>query len=103
MISTEELRSALMEPVSLIVETVKSVLEKTPPELSSDIIERGILMTGGGSLIDGLDRLIEENTGIKVRVAENSVEAVVMGTGEVLNYIDKLDNNISGREIELIN
>lgn len=103
MISTEELRSALMEPVSLIVETVKSVLEKTPPELSSDIIERGILMTGGGSLIDGLDRLIEENTGIKVRIAENSVEAVVIGTGEVLNYIDKLDNNISSREIELIN
>lgn len=102
-ISTEELRDALMEPVSLIVETVKSVLEKTPPELSADIIEKGILMTGGGALIDGLDRLIEKNTGIKVRIAENTVEAVAIGTGEVLNYVGKLDNNFSGREIELIN
>ena len=102
-ISTEELRGALIEPVSLIVETVKSVLEKTPPELSADIIEKGILMTGGGALIDGLDRLIEENTGIKVRIAENSVEAVAIGTGEVLNYVSKLDNDFSSREIQLIN
>ena len=102
-ISTEELRDALMEPVSLLVETVKSVLEKTPPELSADIIEKGILMTGGGALIDGLDRLIEKNTGIKVRIAENTVEAVAIGTGEVLNYVGKLDNDFSGREIELIN
>ena len=102
-ISTEELRGALMEPVSLIVETVKSVLEKTPPELSADIIEKGILMTGGGALIDGLDKLIEANTGITVRVAENSVEAVAIGTGEVLNYVSKLDNDFSSREIQLIN
>ena len=102
-ISTEELRGALMEPVSLIVESVKSVLEKTPPELSADIIEKGILMTGGGALIDGLDRLIEENTGITVRIAENSVEAVAIGTGEVLNYVSKLDNDFSSREIQLIN
>ena len=91
-----------MESVSLIVDTVKLVLEKTPPELSADIIEKGILMTGGGSLIDGLDRLIEESTGIKVRIAENSVEAVAMGTGEVLNYVNKLDNDSNG-EIQLIN
>ena len=102
-ISTEELRGALMESVSLIVESVKSVLEKTPPELSADIIEKGILMTGGGALIDGLDRLIEENTGITVRIAENSVEAVAIGTGEVLNYVSKLDNDFSSREIQLIN
>ena len=81
-ISTEELRGALMEPVSLIVESVKSVLEKTPPELSADIIEKGILMTGGGALIDGLDKLIEENTGITVKIAEDPVEAVAIGTGE---------------------
>ena len=92
-----------MESVSLIVESVKSVLEKTPPELSADIIEKGILMTGGGALIDGLDRLIEENTGITVRIAENSVEAVAIGTGEVLNYVSKLDNDFSSREIQLIN
>lgn len=101
-ISTEELREALLEPVSLIVESVKSVLEKTPPELSADIIEKGILMTGGGALIDGLDKLIEVNTGISVRVADNSIEAVAIGTGEVLNYVDKMDNNISKKEISLI-
>ena len=102
-ISTEELREALMEPVSLIVDSVKSVLEKTPPELSADIIEKGILMTGGGALIDGLDKLIEENTGISVKIAEDSVEAVAIGTGEVLSYVNKLDNDFSSREIELIN
>ena len=102
-ISTEELREALMEPVSAIVETVKSVLEKTPPELSADIIEKGILMTGGGSLIDGLDKLIEANTGITVKIAENSVEAVAVGTGEVLNYVSKLDNDFPKWEIQLIN
>ena len=94
-ISTEELREALMEPVSLIVDSVKSVLEKTPPELSADIIEKGILMTGGGALIDGLDKLIEENTGISVKIAEDSVEAVAIGTGEVLSYVNKLDNDFS--------
>ena len=102
-ISTEELREALMEPVSLIVDSVKSVLEKTPPELSADIIEKGILMTGGGALIDGLDKLIEENTGISVKIAEDSVEAVAIGTGEVLSYVSKLDNDFSSREIQLIN
>ena len=86
----------------MIVESVKSVLEKTPPELAADIIEKGILMTGGGSLIDGLDKLIEENTGINVSIASNTVEAVAMGTGEVLKYADKLDNNISNKEITLI-
>ena len=60
-------------------------------------------MTGGGALIDGLDKLIEANTGITVRVAENSVEAVAIGTGEVLNYVSKLDNDFSSREIQLIN
>ena len=92
-----------MEPVSLIVDSVKSVLEKTPPELSADIIEKGILMTGGGALIDGLDKLIEENTGISVKIAEDSVEAVAIGTGEVLSYVSKLDNDFSSREIQLIN
>lgn len=101
-IATEELREALLEPVSIIIEGVKSVLEKTPPELSADIIERGILMTGGGSLLDGFDKLIEANTGINVNIADNSVEAVALGTGQVLNYIDKLDNKHTSGEISLI-
>ncbi|MCD2501507.1 rod shape-determining protein [Clostridium sp. NSJ-145] len=101
-ISTEEVREALAEPVSVIVEGVKSILEKTPPELAADIIEKGILMTGGGSLLYGLNKLIEENTGVTVEIAHNSVEAVAEGTGQVLSYIDKLDSDIFGSEINLI-
>ena len=101
-ISTEEVREALAEPVSVIVEGVKSILEKTPPELAADIIEKGILMTGGGSLLYGLNKLIEENTGVTVEIAHNSVEAVAEGTGQVLSYIDKLGSDIFGSEINLI-
>ena len=104
-ITSEEIREALEEPVGLIVDGVKSILEKTPPELAADIIEKGIIMTGGGSLLYGLDKRIEERTGIKVlnvKIAENSVEAVVEGTGEVLNYINKLQFDDSGNEISLI-
>ena len=101
-ITSEEIREALEEPVSLIVDGVKSILDKTPPELASDIIEKGILMTGGGSLLYGLDKLIEHSTGLNVNIAENSVEAVVEGTGQVLNYIDKLQFDYSGNEISLI-
>ncbi len=101
-ITSEEIREALEEPVGLIVDGVKSILEKTPPELAADIIEKGIIMTGGGSLLYGLDKLIEVNTGLNVKIAENSVEAVVEGTGEVLNYINKLQFDDSGNEISLI-
>ena len=101
-ITSEEIREALEEPVGLIVDGVKSILEKTPPELAADIIEKGIIMTGGGSLLYGLDKLIEVSTGLNVKIAENSVEAVVEGTGEVLNYINKLQFDDSGNEISLI-
>lgn len=101
-ITSEEIREALEEPVGLIVDGVKSILEKTPPELAADIIEKGIIMTGGGSLLYGLEKLIEVSTGLNVKIAENSVEAVVEGTGEVLNYINKLQFDDSGNEISLI-
>lgn len=101
-ITSEEIREALEEPVGLIVDGVKSILEKTPPELAADIIEKGIIMTGGGSLLYGLDKLIEVSTGLNVKIAENSVEAVVEGTGEVLNYINKLQFDDSGNEVSLI-
>ncbi|MDU5109714.1 MAG: rod shape-determining protein MreB [Clostridium sp.] len=101
-ISSKEINEALKESVTLIVESVKSVLEKTPPELASDIIEKGILMTGGGSLLNGLDKLIEHETGVSVEVANNSIEAVAEGTGKVLGYIDKLDGNLSDNEIALV-
>lgn len=101
-VNTEEIREALLESVTLIVDCVKAVLERTPPELAADIIEKGIIMTGGGSLLDGLDKLIEAETGVEVRVANNSVEAVAEGIGQVLGYLDKLDSSLEGSEISLI-
>ena len=101
-ITEEQVREALKEPVYAIIESIKTTLEKTPPELAADIIEKGIIMTGGGSLLYGLDKLIEVNTGLNVKIAENSVEAVVEGTGQVLNYINKLQFDDSGNEISLI-
>lgn len=83
-ISSEEIREALSETTAQIVEAVHSVLEKTPPELAADIVERGIVMTGGGSLLDGLEELIEEKTGINTVVAENPITAVAVGTEQYL-------------------
>lgn len=102
MISSEEINEALRESVSLIVDNVKLVLEKTPPELAADIIEKGIVMTGGGALLNGLDKLIEHETGVSADVAFNSVEAVAEGTGQVLSYLDKVDIDFSDRQINLI-
>ena len=101
-LTSAEITKALKEPVRLIVESVKSVLEKTPPEISADIMDKGILMTGGGSLLYGLDKLIESETGVTVNVAENSIEAVAEGTGAVLAYIDKLDKVVNDQEIVLV-
>ncbi|WP_315081630.1 rod shape-determining protein [uncultured Clostridium sp.] len=101
-ISTEEIREALEESVESIVDVVKTVLERTPPELAADIIEKGILMTGGGSLLYGLDKLIEFRTGVEVTVAENAIECVAEGTGAVLGQLDKLDSELNSQEIVLI-
>jgi rod shape-determining protein MreB len=79
-ISSVEVREALADTVSSIVDTIRSTLEKTPPELASDIVERGIMLTGGGGLLSGLDRLISQETGIPVQVAENPLDCVVQGT-----------------------
>jgi rod shape-determining protein MreB len=79
-ISSVEVREALADTVSSIVDTIRSTLEKTPPELASDIVERGIMLTGGGALLSGLDRLISQETGIPVQVAENPLDCVVQGT-----------------------
>lgn len=101
-ISTEELRQSLEDSVNTIVENVKVVLENTPPELSADIIEGGILMTGGGSLLDGLDKLIESETGIKVTVVEDAVECVAEGTGKVLNSLNKVELSDSNEIVLLL-
>ena len=89
-ISSSEILQALDEYAEQIVITTLSVLEKTPPELAADISERGIIMTGGGSLLYGLDKRIEERTGIKVIVAEEALSCVAEGTGKALTSIDLL-------------
>lgn len=89
-ISSEEIREALAEPVRQIAEKLCSVLEETPPELSSDVIERGITLTGGGALLRGLDRLLQSVTDINVRVAENALNCVAIGTGRALEDLEAI-------------
>ncbi|MBI5186905.1 MAG: rod shape-determining protein [Nitrospinae bacterium] len=89
-ISDEEIREALAEPFTTIVEAVKTALEKTPPELAADIVDKGIIIAGGGSLIPGLDQLLREETGLPITTAENPLNAVVLGTGKVLEEIELL-------------
>lgn len=90
-ITSTEMLEALKESANQIVEAVHSVLEVTPPELSADISDRGIYITGGGGLISGLDKLLEERTGIPVMIAEDAVSCVAMGTGKALNHIELLE------------
>ena len=85
-ITSEEVREALSEPVQAIVEAVKNVLERTPPELAADIIDRGVILTGGGALLRGLDTLLGEITGIPVIVAEDPMSCVAIGTGQRVGY-----------------
>jgi rod shape-determining protein MreB len=89
-IKASEVQQALSEPVTSIVEAVKVTLEKTPPELASDIMDRGIVMTGGGSLLKGLDRLLSKETGMPVHISEDALLCVCMGTGRALESIDLL-------------
>lgn len=84
-IKSEEIREALAEPINAIVESVKMALERTPPELSADIVDKGIVLVGGGSLLSNLDVLLREVTGLPVMLAENPLTAVVMGTGRCLD------------------
>lgn len=86
-VTSQEIREALAEPVTQIVDRVKSVLEQTPPELSADIIDRGIWLTGGGALLRGLDRLLNAATDIPVHVAEDPLSCVAVGTGRALEEL----------------
>lgn len=87
-VTSGEVREALMEPIMAIVDRVKSVLEQTPPELSSDIIERGIMLTGGVALIRGFDKLLCKQTGIPVHVAEDPLSCVALGCGRALDQLE---------------
>jgi len=90
-VTSDEMLDALSDSANQIIEAIHGVLEITPPELSADISDRGIYITGGGGLIYGLDKLIEERTGIPVMVAEDAVSCVAMGTGKALNHIELLE------------
>ncbi len=89
-ITSQEVREALLDPISTIVESVRISLERCPPELSADLVERGIVLAGGGALLRGLDRLIAEETGLPVYVAEDPLSAVAEGTGKILQDLDVL-------------
>ncbi len=87
---SSEMLEALIEPAMEIVDAVHSILERTPPELVSDISDKGIYMTGGGCLLDGLDKLLQEKTGINVMIAQDTVSCVALGTGKALDNLDAL-------------
>ena len=89
-LTSEEIRGALKECTAQIVETVHSVLEKTPPELAADVADRGIVLTGGGALLDGMDKLIEEKTGINTILAQDPMMAVAIGTGSYAEIASKM-------------
>ncbi len=86
-ITAEEIRDALADPLMVIIDAIKDTLEKTPPELSADIIDHGIMLTGGGALLRGLDRLVMQETGMPVHVADRPLDCVVAGTGKRLGGV----------------
>jgi rod shape-determining protein MreB len=99
-ITTQQVVEALAEPLWAILQGVKQVLEKTPPELAGDIVERGIVLTGGGALLDGFPRLLTQETGVPFYLAEDSISCVVKGTAKVLDNLSLLsDSLISSRKI----
>jgi rod shape-determining protein MreB len=89
-ISSEEVREAMTEPINIIVEAIKQTLERTPPELAADIVDNGIMLTGGGALLGGLDVLIREETGLPISVADDPLSCVVLGSGKALDELDLL-------------
>jgi rod shape-determining protein MreB len=89
-IHSNEIQEALWDPVSSIVAAAKSVLEQTPPELSADIIDRGVILTGGGALLHGLDQLLSDELKVPVLIAEDPMHCVVKGTGIMLDNLDRV-------------
>ncbi len=100
-VKSPEIRESMAEPLSVIVEAVKRTLEKTPPELAADIIDRGIMLAGGGALLKGLDTLISHETGIVVHVAADPLSCVVLGTGRVLENFSQMERVFSARSRDL--
>jgi rod shape-determining protein MreB len=92
-----EIRESMVEPLAVIIEAVRRTLERTPPELAADIIDRGIMLAGGGALLKGLDTLISHETGIVTHIAADPLCCVVLGTGRVLENFKQLERVFSGR------
>jgi rod shape-determining protein MreB len=99
-VTSEEIRGALTEPVRVIVDAVKHTLETVEPEIASDLIDRGITLCGGGSLLRGIDRVIQQETGLAVRVADDPLTAVARGTGVILKQLDALREILESGENE---
>ena len=93
-LSSKEMLEAMMEPISSVLDSICSVIEKTPPELVGDILKNGIILVGGGSLLQGLDRLIEDVTGIKTRLAKDPIKCVALGTGRVLKMLNGVPEGV---------
>jgi rod shape-determining protein MreB len=91
-VNSAEIREALSEPINAIVEAVMLALEKTPPELSADIVDKGIVLTGGGALLRNIDVLLREETGLPVTVSDDPVSCVVLGSGKALDHLELLRN-----------
>ena len=89
-LNEDEVREALREPVTTIIETVRTCLERTPPELAADLVDSGIVLTGGGSLLRGLDRLLVQETQLPVKIAPDPMSCVVLGLGQMLGETDLL-------------
>jgi len=89
-VNGDEIRDALSEPINSIVEAVMTALERTPPELSADIVDKGIVLTGGGAMLKNLDVLLREETGLPVMVSDDPISAVVLGSGKTLDHLDLL-------------
>ena len=90
-LTSEEIREAISEPISQIVEALKNALEQTPPELAADIVDRGIVMTGGGALLRGLDTLLKKETNLPINVVDDPLLCVVLGAGKVLDNVHVYD------------
>lgn len=95
-VTSEEIRQALMEPVRLIIEVIKSTLEETPPELAADLVDRGLVVAGGGSMLRGITELIRKETDIPVHRAPDPLSCVALGTGKFLEQLNEKGNKFFG-------
>jgi rod shape-determining protein MreB and related proteins len=89
-ISADEIRRAIEDPLAVIIDTVKTTLDKCPPELAGDVMDRGIALTGGGALLRGLDERLREETGMPIHMADNPLDSVALGTGKCVEDFDTL-------------